>query len=277
MYDLFGNQTIQSKCSVTERNGALEIRTPYNPQFVALVKSLPSSDRRFDPNLKVWQVSTQYADKVREWILQCYGEDTGTIHVSGGKPQLEMRVCDVWYLGRAKPTGDESVAMGMNAQREWVFIFPERILREWFEGDSRYTNTTTLYGVLGIHRTANDDEIKTAYRRMVKQWHPDVCKEPNAQEMFIKIREAYELLSNPNKRARYDAGLALEATVSKNHSSSGYYRTPLRCGYILAEGYERLGRFVVSRILKWEDIVSDKGVLVASWPTNADMPVWEWR
>ncbi|MEZ0396812.1 MAG: J domain-containing protein [Anaerolineales bacterium] len=277
MYDLFGNPTTQSKCSVTEKNGALEIRTPYNPQFVALIKSLPSSARRFDSASKAWQVDTQYADKVREWILECYGEDVGTINISSSKSQLEMRVCDVWYLGRAKPAGDESQAMGMNARREWVFVFPERVLREWFEGDSRYTNTATLYGVLGIHRTADDEEIKSAYRRMVKQWHPDVCKEPNAQEMFIKIREAYELLSNPTRRAKYDAGLVLEATVSKDHVSSGYYRAPLRCGYILAEGYERLGRFIVAKILKWEDIVSDQGVLVASWPTWATEPTFSWR
>jgi curved DNA-binding protein CbpA len=117
---------------------------------------------------------------------------------------------------------------------------------------------------------------------MVKQWHPDVCKEPNAQEMFIRIKEAYELLSNPLKRARYDAGLALEASL-RDTSFDGWnmavlsgYRSPLRCGYILAEGFEKLGRFVVQKILDWQDITSERGVLVASWPAGAKEPVWKW-
>lgn len=278
MFDLFGNVVSQNQCSVTAHNGALRVQTPYNAQFVALIKSLPASARRFDPGAKAWLVDTQYAGRVREWILQCYGEDIGTITTSNNQQKLEMRICDVWYLGRTKPAGDEYHANGMNSQKEWLFIFPERVLREWFEGDTQYVNTTTLYSVLGIQRTATDDEIKSAYRRMVKQWHPDVCREPNAQEMFIKIKEAYELLSDPNKRARYNAGLALEASLGAADKQSNQigYRAPLRCGYVLAEGYESLGRFIVQKILKWEDIVTEKGTLVASWPQGSDKPVWQW-
>ena len=281
MFDLFGNVVSQNQCSVTAHNGALRVQTPYNAQFVALIKSLPASARRFDPGAKAWLVDTQYAGRVREWILQCYGEDIGTITTSNNQQKLETRICDVWYLGRTKPAGDEYQASGMNAQKEWIFIFPESALRNWFEGSAQYTNTTTLYSVLGIQRTATDDEIKSAYRRMAKQWHPDVCKEPNAQEMFIRIKEAHELLSNPNKRARYDAGLALEVALEVSLKYSGDklptgYRAPLRCGYILAEGYERLGRFYVQKILKWEDIVTEKGTLVASWPAGATEPKWAW-
>lgn len=278
MFDLFGNVVSQNQCSVTAHNGALRVQTPYNAQFVALIKSLPASARRFDPSGKLWLVDAQYAEQVRKWILQCYSEDIGTITTSNNQQKPEIRVLDLWYLGRTKPAGDEYQASGMNSQKEWLFIFPERVLREWFEGESQYVNTTTLYSVLGIQRTATDEEIKSAYRRMVKQWHPDVCKEPNAQEMFIRIKEVYELLSNPTKRARYDAGLALEATLGKNNSitTTFGYRAPLRCGYVLAEGIEKIGRFVVSKILSWEDIVTEKGTLVASWPVGANEPVWNW-
>lgn len=278
MFDLFGNSVTKRQCNVSVQGNALTIQTPYNAQFVALIKSLPASARRFDPANKVWQVDTQYAKQVREWVLQCYGEDIGTITTSNNQQKLEIRVLDLWYLGRTKPTGDEYQASGMNAQKEWVFIFPERVLKEWFEGGTQYANTTTLYSVLSIQRTATDDEIKTAYRRMVKQWHPDVCKEPNAQEMFIRIKEAYELLSNPNRRARYDAGLALEASLrdAADLPNKTGYRAPLRCGYVLSEGYERLGRFYVQKILSWEDITTEKGTLVASWPIGASDPVWSW-
>jgi len=280
MFDLFGNPiTAQTQCKVSVQNGALMVMTPYNAQFVALIKSLPASVRRFDPNTRSWLVDTQYAGQVRDWIMQCYGEDIGMITVSA-KPSPEMRICDVWYLGRTKPSGDEWIASGINGRKEWEFVFPERVLREWFEGDAQYTNVTTLYGVLGIQRTATDDEIKSGYRRMARQWHPDVCKEPNAQEMFLHIKEAYELLSNPDKRAKYDAGLALEASLKKDeilHATQSGYRAPLRCGYILAEGYESVGRFVIEKIIQWEDITSEKGVLVAAWPAGATEPVWVWR
>ncbi len=277
MYDLFGNQIITpSKCKVTIQGGALQIVTPYSPQFVAMVKSLPSSDRRFDPNSKAWLVDTQYGEKIREWIQQIYGEDVGDI-TSSNQPQLETRALDVWYIGRTKSAGDEYVANAMNAQKKWIFIFPECVLREWFEGIGNQICGLTLYSVLGIHRNASLENIKSAYRRMVKQWHPDVCKEPNAQETFIKIKEAYEILSNRKSKAKYDAGLALEATLGRQQNSKTYgYRSPLRCGYVLAEGYDRLGRFYMTKILDWRDIETDQGVLTASWPAEANEPVWQW-
>jgi len=187
-------------------------------------------------------------------------------------------VLDVWYIGKTKPVGDEYVANGMNAQKEWAFIFTERALREWFEGFTSQVGGPTLYGILGIHRNASPDEIKSAYRRMARQWHPDICKEPNAQEMFIKIKEAYEILSNPIAKAKYDAGLALEASLEKYQNITNFsgYRSPLRCGYVLAEGYERLGRFYVTKILDWRDIETEQGILVASWPTGSDQPIWSW-
>lgn len=279
MFDLFGNTVSQNQCSITVHNGALRVQTPYNAGFVAALKALPSSARRYDPQTRTWYVDTQYANEVRRLIHRFFGEDVGDIVITSHQPETEVRICDVWYLGRTKPAGDEYHASGMNAQKEWIFIFPEKVLREWFEGSAQYTNTTTLYSILSIQRTATDEEIKSAYRRMVRQWHPDVCKEPNAQEMFIRIREAYELLSNPTKRARYDAGLALEASLQQNidklPDKTGY-RAPLRCGYILAEGYERLGRFYVQKILNWEDITTSKGTLVASWPAGATEPAWSW-
>lgn len=278
MFDLFAD----NRCSVTAHNGALRVQTPYHPGFVAAIKALPPSARRYDPQTRTWLVDTQYANEIRGLIHRFFGEDVGDLGelvVLTNNPEPEIRVCDVWYLGRTKPIGDEYQAMGMNAKKEWIFIFPERTLREWFEGSTQYTNTTTLYSVLGIQRTATNEEIKTAYRRMVRQWHPDVCKEPNAQEMFIRIKEAYELLSNPVKRARYDAGLALEASLQQNANKlpdKTGYRAPLRCGYVLAEGYERLDRFCIQKILKWEDVISEKGTLVASWPAGAEEPIWEW-
>jgi molecular chaperone DnaJ len=60
------------------------------------------------------------------------------------------------------------------------------------------------YEVLGISRNASDDEVKRAYRRLAKQYHPDANKEDGAESRFIEINEAYEALSDPQKRAAYD-------------------------------------------------------------------------
>lgn len=60
------------------------------------------------------------------------------------------------------------------------------------------------YDVLGVGRNASQDEIKKVYRRLAMQYHPDRNKDHGAEERFKEINEAYEVLSDPNKRASYD-------------------------------------------------------------------------
>ena len=60
------------------------------------------------------------------------------------------------------------------------------------------------YTVLGLERGASDAEIKRAFRKLAQQWHPDVNKDPAAQERFKEINEAYQVLSDPDRRQRYD-------------------------------------------------------------------------
>src|SRR4029077_7578756 len=58
--------------------------------------------------------------------------------------------------------------------------------------------------ILGVERTATDADIKRAFRKLAQQWHPDVNKDPAAQERFKEINEAYQVLSDPQQRSRYD-------------------------------------------------------------------------
>jgi molecular chaperone DnaJ len=71
------------------------------------------------------------------------------------------------------------------------------------------------YAILGIERTATDADIKKAFRRLAQQWHPDVNKDDGAHAKFKEINEAYQVLSDPQRRQTYDtfgrAGLGQDA------------------------------------------------------------------
>lgn len=75
------------------------------------------------------------------------------------------------------------------------------------------------YEVLGISKNASDDEIKKAYRKLSKKYHPDINKEEGAAEKFKEIAEAYEVLSDPQKRAAYDQ--YGHAATDPNFNASG--------------------------------------------------------
>ena len=66
------------------------------------------------------------------------------------------------------------------------------------------TTERDFYVILGVERTASDAEIKRAFRKLAQQWHPDVNTDPAAQEQFKEINEAYQILSDPDRRSRYD-------------------------------------------------------------------------
>jgi molecular chaperone DnaJ len=60
------------------------------------------------------------------------------------------------------------------------------------------------YDLLGVERNANKNDIKAAFRKLAREWHPDVSKHADAENRFKEINEAYEVLSDDEKRARYD-------------------------------------------------------------------------
>lgn len=74
----------------------------------------------------------------------------------------------------------------------------------------------TYYDILGVRKDATPDEIRAVYRRLAKQYHPDINPDPNASERFILIQQAYETLIDPDARVRYDLAL-------QRGSASGQY------------------------------------------------------
>lgn len=65
-------------------------------------------------------------------------------------------------------------------------------------------NKRDYYEVLGLSKSASEDDIKKAYRKLAKKYHPDINKEADAEAKFKEINEAYEVLSDPQKKATYD-------------------------------------------------------------------------
>ncbi len=82
-------------------------------------------------------------------------------------------------------------------------------------------NKRDYYEVLGVEKNASDQEIKSAFRKLAKKYHPDVSKEPDAAEKFKEAQEAYAVLSDPDKRHQYDQ--FGHAAFEQQYGSSGGY------------------------------------------------------
>jgi hypothetical protein len=77
----------------------------------------------------------------------------------------------------------------------------------------------THYEVLGVKKAAKASDIRSAYRQLVLKHHPDRSKDPKSTDVFIRITEAYEILSDPQRRKNYDAILSMEAARAAERST----------------------------------------------------------
>ena len=260
-------------------DGSLLYRSSYNADLVEALKSaIPPAGRKWDSERKAWFVDSRHAQELAHLTSRHLGVDLELPVITCQANQTSTEELEIRYLGSTKPkTGaGEPQAMGWCAD-EWSAVFPESVLRKFF-ADMQPGMTPTLYGVLGLAREADSQEVKRAYRRLALQWHPDHCQEEGASEQFQKIKRAYEVLSDDQIRAKYNAGLALSSQISNGHGNADFgsldskwgYRAPLRCGLVKVKARRVLGRAVIAEILSWDDITNPQGqTLIVSWPRGA--------
>lgn len=195
-----------------------------------------------------------------------------------------MKIVKLEYLGAVKKRADgRELAYGW-ADGNWTLVFTKAVLYQWFGVSERPAEKPTLYEVLGVKPDTNDADLRTAWKRAARTYHPDVCREADAASQFQAIQHAYELLKDPGKRARYDAGLRLEATLTAITKAAQaivweavqVWRPPLRCGWLLVDGAQGW-KFEVTQIHQWADILDAQGrALVTFWPAGADHFAEKW-
>lgn len=252
----------------------LIFRSTYDSGLVSALKDkIPYSERKWNGDKKAWIVAPQHGNLLAQ-LCQQY------LSVSVAVPCMQMQAvketCSIKleYLGVVKSREDGTQTATGFVNGDWSIIFPLKVLKAWFEPDEQTKpgEAPTLYGVLSLKKDANEEEIKKAYRRLALQWHPDTSKEAGSAEQFMRIKEAYDVLSDPAMKKKYNAGLKLAASVGQAPAVAGHYnwttsdyRSPLRCGWVLAEGVPSLGRFVIEKVLAWEDIQDGQGRTLSTW------------
>lgn len=271
-------------------DGNLQFSFSYNPGLITALKlEVPYADRTWQPDKKVWIVTPKHAAKLVELVAQYIGLQMTLPILSTKTSKLETKILKIEYLGAAKDRGNGEITATGYCEKSWSVIFSLEVLKAWFDPDNKGkpTETMTLYSILGLSQKVTQEEIKKAFWRLAKQWHPDVCKEPDATEQFKKLSYAYNVLNDPTTRKKYNAGLKLETSLTTKQPGIDWargviikdeiYRAPLRCGYVLAEGTQVLNRFVVNKVLGWEDVTNDQGLtMVTSWPNGSDFFITEW-
>jgi hypothetical protein len=88
-----------------------------------------------------------------------------------------------------------------------------------------------LYAMLGVNRTANSNEIKSAYRRLARKYHPDVNSDPTSAAKFAQINEAYHTLIDPERRKIYDRTGSVTPSSNTKHQNTPQARAARRAYY----------------------------------------------
>lgn len=266
--------------TIVKRRDSLAINTPYNADFVTALKNvIPAHKRAWSK--PSWIVALEYEQQAISLVMIYYECMPSIVDRSTDEPDRVTQLIKLEYLGRCKSVDNRPSVASAWVNGGWSVSILETALRAFFEGPKPTNDTApNYYGMLGIAQDSTSDEIKKAYRRMARQWHPDVNRgDPDAPDMFKKINEANTVLSDARKRKKYDFILRVVADTTTDKTTSSYlqdlidsyndrygYRSPLRCGHLNVEGSLVFGKLTVDKINSWEDIRDDQGrTMVTTW------------
>ncbi|KAI3979363.1 hypothetical protein MKX01_014379 [Papaver californicum] len=131
---------------------------------------------------------------------------------------------------------------------------------------SRGGNGESPYDVLGVSPSATPDQIKKAYRKLALKFHPDVNKQANAQEKFMRIKHAYNTLLNSESRRKYDYGRGPSGgySTSKNRSRKGQEEEEFY-------GFGDFFRDLQVEFQNWEASAASQGKPKSLWEELADI------
>lgn len=261
--------------SITAENGGLKVVTPYNAEFVNELKALiPATSRKWDSSQKAWYVTRDCSDQIKQIVDRVYGGDVQMPTVIAAAAEVFEVAFQADYVAACK-NGVASI----HCNGGWNAKVSEKTLRAWFKQVDN-SAPATLYGLLGLEQTARPEEIKKAYKRAARTWHPDICREPDARERFEEIKDAFDVLIEPLARNKYNAGLMFEAmarTGGRSQRTSGYstFTPVLRCGNLTVKAKRELGVLVIEEILAWEDVTNEHGqIMVSFWAGDNFSVMW---
>jgi hypothetical protein len=263
---------------IAMNDGTVAFESPYDAGLVADLKArVPSHARHWDKDTRQWRIAPQFVQVVADLVQRHLGETIRVPDVVTPVTTCATKTVKLEYLSLPKPRSDGSVIAYGWCDGGWTLVFPLAVLQSWFCVEARPDTAPTLYATLGVSHDVDVAALKSAYRRAARTWHPDVCKEIGAEEQFKLISRAYQVLGDAAQRAKYDAGLMLEASLKHAHVTwhkgplvevleVPSWRPPLRCGWLLCEGTPGVGKFGVSRIIMWEDCINEQGqTLITFW------------
>lgn len=282
---LFSGSPNKPKIRIEQYGNDYAVITPYNKDFVTDLKAAVSVQaRNWDSEKKAWIIRSDWIEHAANAIQNFYGE----------RPEIpELTKTDICskfafqldYVGIPKLRDNLTIKTALGLSKgQWRVVFEESVLKNWFQQDAKSNgdDSDTLFKVLLVSEKSTDHEIKSGYKRLARQWHPDVCHEENAREKFLEISRAYEILIDPIKRARYEAGLFFERSQQASMLNTyprhnDLFIPPLRCGNLVVTGSLQVGRLHVSQILEWEDVINEQGqIMVSSWNKATEAIQIEW-
>jgi hypothetical protein len=269
------------------------VDTGYNEAYQTWFKrSIPPKDRDWNGkpsyagqpwfSRSCWTVNAKHFQLIRAKLNEIYGY----CDVVGSPAQARQNETVTFvldYIGnlKEKEAGQPlSFAVRDGNREDWNVIFPQDVLEKWFGFTlSSPVLAGSYYTVLSIAQGAAGSDIKRAYRQAARTYHPDYNKDSDANQQFIKVQEAYETLSNPLLRKKYDAALSWkeEAGIKEDKEYGVLWRPPVRCGLMKAKIEHAAGRWIINEVLAWQDQVNVSGyVRVTYWDIHAggDFGTW---